>query len=523
MPALVISGRIAAMAPIDPERVAPGRVWIADGMVTAVTGPTAPAPAGFGSAIQVDVGDAVVLPGFIDLHNHLGYNALPLWWEPSQTVPFLHNKHWPDADTYSESVTWPAWTLAKCAPEALLAYVQVRALVGGAACAQGWPSANRAVLQAMRNVDTEKAGTHRQDLIITSVVTKKALELGQIAQRMAPGPERGSGFVYHCAEGAAGSVVAKEWTDVANAGCLTDTFIGVHCTAVPDADWQRWPSAHAGAVAWSPFSNLWLYGQTTRIASARARNVKIGLGSDWGPSGTRNLLGEIKVARLASDRDGMGLSDFDLVQMLAPNSGDVLSRCWNTQVGRLVPGALADVTVVRPRGPGGGTAAPWRQIVAAIEADVALVVVGGTARYGDDKLMTAAGATSVDSFTVKVGKLTKRVALPPGGTGAAPIHWTWPAVTRALDEVRKHPAQSIADAEAIHHAFAGRIDAQDAPLILSLDMPGDRGTVAGPPPDPTIVRIPKLPSLVHDDAFFDVVDAHGFHGGVLKKLRTWFR
>ena len=42
----------------------------------------APAPAGYANAPLLDVGDAFVLPGFIDLHNHLGYNTLPLWAEP---------------------------------------------------------------------------------------------------------------------------------------------------------------------------------------------------------------------------------------------------------------------------------------------------------------------------------------------------------------------------------------------------------------------------------------------------------
>ena len=49
---------------------------------------------------------------------------------------------------------------------------------------------------------------------------------------------------------------------------------------------------------WSPFSNLWLYGATTDVAAARARGLRLCLGSDWAPSGTKNLLGELKVADL---------------------------------------------------------------------------------------------------------------------------------------------------------------------------------------------------------------------------------
>ncbi len=118
--------------------------------------------AGFSAAPEVDVGDAYVLPGFIDMHNHLAYNALPLWGEPGRTVPWLHNKHWPSADTYTESITEPAWTYAKACPEALLAYVQVREMAGGATAAQGWPTANRGYRTVMRNIDAEKVGAEQR-------------------------------------------------------------------------------------------------------------------------------------------------------------------------------------------------------------------------------------------------------------------------------------------------------------------------------------------------------------------------
>ena len=78
-----------------------------------------------------------------------------------------------------------------------------------------------------------------------------------------------------------GSLVRREFVDSANAGCLGKTFIGIHCNSVQQADWALWPKAQAGAVVWSPFSNLWLYGSTTDIASARKQGIAICIGSDW--------------------------------------------------------------------------------------------------------------------------------------------------------------------------------------------------------------------------------------------------
>ena len=138
MAQLVITGNVATMAQGATEPPERGRVWIdGDAVVDVTTGRRR--VAGFARATEVDVGDATVLPGFVDMHNHLAYNALPLWTEPGRTEPWLHNKHWPDADTYTESITEPAWVYAKACPEALLAYVQVRAMAGGATAAQGCP------------------------------------------------------------------------------------------------------------------------------------------------------------------------------------------------------------------------------------------------------------------------------------------------------------------------------------------------------------------------------------------------
>ena len=53
-------------------------------------------------------------------------------------------------------------------------------------------------------------------------------------------------------------------------------------------------------MVWSPLSNLLLYGATARVDAAKRAGVRIGLGSDWSPSGSKNLLGELKVAWLYS-------------------------------------------------------------------------------------------------------------------------------------------------------------------------------------------------------------------------------
>jgi 5-methylthioadenosine/S-adenosylhomocysteine deaminase len=158
--ALVIAGRIVPIASNDPSAVFKGRIYLNDaGLVESVTAAGVPAPAGFSKAPVVDTGDAFVIPGIIDLHNHLGYNSLPLWAEPTRKLPYRDHNQWPGAPSYKPAISWPAWLLAKGAPSALLAYVQTRALVGGTTSIQGWPQFNQSVQLTLRDIDNEKAGS----------------------------------------------------------------------------------------------------------------------------------------------------------------------------------------------------------------------------------------------------------------------------------------------------------------------------------------------------------------------------
>jgi len=510
--ALVIAGRIVPLDAADPDAVFQGRVYVDDsGTIERVTSGTAAAPAGFSGAPVMDVGDAFVLPGLIDLHNHIGYNALPLWTEPKQKTPFAHHDSWTRAASYQSSISWPAHAIVQAAPEALLAYVQLRALVGGTTAIQGWPAANREHVQVLRNIDDETAGTGNHNLIYTSALTKEPPELANMAQAM----NNGAGFVYHCAEGQAGSLVAREFVDVANAGCLEKTFIGIHCNAIAGSDWERWAMGNAGAVVWSPFSNLWLYGSSTDIAAARRQGVLICIGSDWGPSGTKNVQGEIKVAKILSQQLGLGLADRDLVAMVTTNPGDALSRCWKKTIGRLAPGAFGDISVFRAS----GDKSVWTQIVESTEREVMLAVYQGVPRYGDAGLMTTPGLSKSSALTVRGRR--RRFAIPD------PEHpaevWSWKDIKIRLDAVRKRPVAALKQAEGHRRAYAGPGAALNAPLELTLDMPGEGlPMVDRMPAESVTIVIPPLPSLVHDAAFFKSIKGQGFHGGLLDGLAEFY-
>lgn len=509
-----IRGRVMPLAS-DPsvagsaKDVFTGHVWIADdGTVAAVTKSRQRRPAGFEAAHVVDVGTDLVLPGLIDLHNHLAYNTLPLWTEPTQTTPFAHHNSWPRAKSYATGTTWPAYALITACPQELLAYVETKAIVGGVTAIEGSPPMNRPRDGwLVRNIEDESFGTGDRNAVFASVLTAKPAVLAARANRM----RSGSAFIYHCGEGRRGSIAAREWTDAAAAGCLQDRFIAVHANAVDPTEFTRW--SEPGAIAWSPFSNLWLYGETTAVPEAMAAGVTVCLGSDWAPSGTKNLLGELKAARVTADHLGWSLSDHELVMMATANPGDVLARAWNRQSGRLQPGALADVLVLD----GAGQQDPWAAVVAATERDVRLVVVAGSPRYGTAALMSKAGAREVASITV-AGR-SRRLALTHPTTAD---RWTWDSVVDRLEAVRAHPRAEVEQALQAYAAWAGALDSPEAPLRLALDMPTGLAPVGGLPRDLDDLVVPPLQSLHHDRAWFTEVAARGFHGGVLDSIAGYY-
>ena len=114
-------------------------------------------------------------------------------------------------------------------------------------------------------------------------------------------------FLLHVSEGvtpagASASIARKHFLALEVAPdewAINDKLACIHAAGLLPEDFERL-ARQGGAMVWSPLSNLLLYGSTARVEAARNAGVRIGLGSDWSPSGSKNLLGELKVAWLYS-------------------------------------------------------------------------------------------------------------------------------------------------------------------------------------------------------------------------------
>lgn len=496
------------------------------GRIVAVQAETAPPPTGFPSGARRVETEGVIYPGLIDLHSHVAYNTLPLW--EAERAPFKHHDIWPGEDGYGMSVTWPARVLQTAAAEALIKYVEVKALIGGTTAIQGAPRTTRPVQGwLLRLVDVERFES-RKDVIRAATIQKRKDQLPGEAVKMR---DEGCVLIYHVAEGKAGErVPLGEYADLADTGCLQSRLVGVHATALKSADFELWRKAIAAnepgqqaTIAWSPFSNLWLYDETTDVKAARRKKLRIALGSDWAPSGTKHVLGELKLADVLNKRrfGGKEFTDRELCELVTVNPGAALGRAWGDRLGRVKAGYEADLVVVAKHRPD-----PYRNLIEATEKHIQLVVIRGKAHYGTRTLMSAAGATGANAITV-AGE-SRRVLVRKPGAEAKDAKMNWGEVLSDLERVRANPEKAWKQAADALAAWGGRLDAPEAPLMIFGDMPeGDLGAFGAAGEIPPGLEIPPLDSLEHDDDFFDAVDrtAAKLPGSAaeLKQLRRYYK
>ena len=497
---LVVTGHLVTFDDARPE-IPSGALYIdRDGLIVAVAGAADPPPPGFEQANRVDT-DAVVYPGLIDLHNHIAYNCLSLWAAPGRSAPWTARSEWPQDPDYLPSITLPVNALCAAAGKAVLKYVETKAVIGGVTAIQGSSKVGRPFEGWMvRNVEYETFRTGVVRVRQAVFALEKEKEFRKVKRQL----DAGDTFIYHLSEGTDPALRA-EYEAMGAHGCIAPRFVGIHCTALADPQFADWTS-RGGSVVWSPFSNLWLYGATTDVAAARARGLRLCLGSDWAPSGTKSLLGELKVADLYNRSELGGLfSDLDLCRMVTCNPADALG--WEDRIGRLRAGLRGDFMVVDRIEDD-----VYRNLVLALERDVRLVAINGYPMYGVSSLMTAAAAVSPEP--ISVGGVDRVVSLRDERIEDADMSWA--EVVGALEHVRE-------DAVAAHSAAIERAGGVDELLRMVPDKPWDDPTLElAPPVDLAGATIGPLDSLVHDDAWFDAIDGAVIHGGRLSGLRAYW-
>lgn len=300
---------------------------------------------------------------------------------------------------------------------------------------------------------------------------------------------------------------------------ITPQLAGIHCAGLQAEDFDIL-ARQGGAMIWSPMSNLLLYGKTAQIQAAKAAGVRLGVGSDWSPTGSKNLLGELKVARLYSEAVGGVFRDRELVTMATRGAAVILQ--WNTVIGTLEAGKRADLLVIE-----GQSGDPYAALIRAKETSVQLVMINGIARYGTPPLMLQ---LSPGGETLQVGGHPRQVFLQQAtadpDVAAVDLEEAQDTLTAVFKDLPKL-AKALEKPPPVRRAAAPAVLDRREPVVWSLALDeiretgvdlrprlplGRTGKVTGPrrvmaqataPPLSTVLESLPLDALtVADDAEF---------------------
>jgi hypothetical protein len=442
--------------------VADGALAISDGTISAV-GPSA-SVRGAADAVKVP---GIILPGFIDLHDHLTWNVLPRWLPGRK---FNNRYEWQDTAEYDRVLSNPHTILLGAASCETEIYAEIKALAGGATSVVGgllkdkrFPDNEKCVVGLTRNLDTASGITPTgpkpdgcptkpdTDRTLLDVVVNEVFPLELAHDRFdfflcLLGTKALNGLVVHLSEGAAtDSSAHREYLMLSKEVLLAgdgktaiprEGLALIHGTALREKDFAGMKNSKVGLI-WSPRSNDELYGSTTNVGAALRAGVDVALAPDWSPSGSAGMLQEMGYA---TRRYGITAGDVVAMATSVPAKLVRLSE----SIGALAPDKLADFVVldvkVDPLKPD-----PLDPITKATPANVALVVVGGKPIYGDKELLKRVLPTGATVDAITVCGAEKAVYL--ADTEAGKRGWSLSGIEGALRKVLAKAGSSLPDIE----------------------------------------------------------------------------
>jgi cytosine/adenosine deaminase-related metal-dependent hydrolase len=380
-------------------------------------------------ASVVECKEGVISPSSINPHEHITYANNPPLTHPG--VKFAQRSDWqggPNRIDYKSGAN--ALTRA---------YGELRYIMSGTTTIAGGGSSRGLVRNIDDDVDTLE-GLPAQ--IVNSDVFpqgNKPLTDGcdyGTGRTTAGEVKQLQGYLPHIAEGIT-PIARNEFVCAAQDGTykIIQKATGViHGVALLPADGTALRAAQARLV-WSPRSNIDLYGHTAPVTMLDLQGVQIAIGTDWIVSGSMNMLRELKCAdELNQKYYGKQFSDADLWRMGTENAAFSIGA--QTTLGAIKVGYVADLAVY-----GSKSAKDHRAVLDAGVEDVALVLRGGRAMYGDTALMSnSLWAVPCEAYDGNVCGKAKSICLDvPATSGAAPTLAQIRAQGETADTGPKYP------------------------------------------------------------------------------------
>ena len=392
-----------------------GLIWISGGKIMAIASSPNGLPPEAGRDPLVET-NGVIYPGLIDLHKHITYDIRGPWFPGRQ---FKNRTEFFNDPQYRSTLENPCRLLAQYMDllNEVCLYAEVKALVGGTTALQGAAIYDRRYTSKLvRNVEFENFGQDRIHQTIWDVDAGSAAQIERLLPQL-------DAWIYHLAEGV-DEYAQQRFADVKEFRLLTNKLVAIHCVGLNEPQFRELGKAGASMV-WSPLGNLRLYGRTADVRAAKRAGVNICLGSEWAPSGSKNLLTDLKVADQWNQHNlGRLFSDRELVELVTVNPAKAIG--WRGKAGQLAAGHVADLVVLKKT-----SDEPYRNLIEATEESVALVMIGGQPLYGDLDVMRRLSGGDSEFLSPRRGP-HKALRFGDASTGSG--KQSFAALTRQLSE-----------------------------------------------------------------------------------------
>jgi cytosine/adenosine deaminase-related metal-dependent hydrolase len=370
-----------------------GRVLVV-GTKIACVGCDCSATSGYKDATRIDCAKGVITPSLINLHDHLGFTEThPATYEPQ----YDHRHEWRKGKNGKPKI--PQYSNAASKSQRGVAWGELRQLLAGTTSIMG-AGAAWGLLRNLDSSDTEG---------LTGFANAPTFPLGDSSGTMKTQtcdypklPKETTvkaykAYVPHVAEGI--NDASHNEALCLNGGRKTGVDVTlsnatyIHAMGLTADDVIE--MAHSGTgVNWAARCNISLYGTTADVVMLKRAGVKISLGTDWTATGSMNLLRELACAASLSKTyyDGV-FTARELWQMVTANAAD--GGGFGAELGRLKSGYVADIAVFD-----GATRQHYEAITGGSVKDVALVLRGGEALYGDDAVLAVVGDAKCEALDV---------------------------------------------------------------------------------------------------------------------------
>jgi 5-methylthioadenosine/S-adenosylhomocysteine deaminase len=383
--------------------------------------------------------DGVILPGFIDLHNHITWNLFPRW----RTYKEFGNRYdWQQLPGYGLALSTPHYELSKAQLGCEMnRYAEVKAITEGETSLVGSLGPEKCIEGMARNLDFYSGfygpGIPGKEKLRNEVFPLQLDNATVTEINGALDKQELKAFLVHLSEGKpTDASAAREFPMFVARGFLREGVSIIHGVALKQADFKKLGEKHVGLI-WSPHSNIELYGGTADVASALGEKVKIALAPDWSPTGSSGMLEELTYATTWNAGQPASIfSNKELVRMATQYPAQLAGL--DDRIGAIAAGKYADVIVLKRK-----ELDAYDAIVHANLPDVELVIIEGRPVYGNPGTMKKLlPHEKLEVF--RVCGTEKAISFESEAKTQGVQPKTWVETTRVLDSALREWGSSLA-------------------------------------------------------------------------------